>query len=269
MKDKIYTVFKNTDREFTGTLPKIAEHFNKNYNTLNHKINNNKNMSIEEAINFKDNRFEKYTAFKNTDREFNGTLKQISKHFNVDYNTLIRKYKKLNIPIEEIIDSNYKRNIRNKIYIVFKNTNREFKGTYKEIAKHFNISYGVLLNRVNKLNISIEDAIDFENKVNIYTVFEGTYREFTGNINQISKYFNINYKLLLNRINNLNISIEEAILTPLIKIKQNNLTYKGQKGTMKELCQKFDKNFIEVYNKVKYNHTFEWAMDSTEKPYEE
>jgi len=38
---------------------------------------------------------------------------------------------------------------------------------------------------------------------------------------------------------------------------------------MRELCKKFDKNYIEVYNKVKYNHTFEWSMDSTEKQYKE
>ena len=153
---------------------------------------------------------------ENTDREFNGTLKQISKHFNVDYNTLIRKYKKLNIPIEEIIDSNYKRNIRNKIYIVFKNTDKEFYAkNLKKISNHFYIKISNLYCKIN----------------------EG-------------------------------LSIEEAILLPLKKVNQNNLFYKGQKGTMRELCQKFDKNFIEVYNKVKYNHTFEWAMDSTITPYD-
>lgn len=64
-------------------------------------------------------------------------------------------------------------------------------------------------------------------------------------------------------------TIEEAIELPLSKINQNNLNYKNKKGTMRELCKIFNKDYIEVYNKVKYNHTFEWAMDNTEKSYEE
>ena len=36
---------------------------------------------------------------------------------------------------------------------------------------------------------------------------------------------------------------------------------------MKNLCKKFNKNFIEVYNKVKYNHIFEWSMNSTKTKY--
>lgn len=64
-------------------------------------------------------------------------------------------------------------------------------------------------------------------------------------------------------------SIEEAIEIPRKNIRQNNLIYKNQKGSIKELCKIFNKNYIEVYNKVKYNHTFEWAMDSTTTPYEE
>ena len=43
---------------------------------------------------------------------------------------------------------------------------------------------------------------------------------------------------------------------PLKNICQNNIIYKDQKGTMKELCKIFNKDYIKVYNKVKYNHTF-------------
>lgn len=63
-------------------------------------------------------------------------------------------------------------------------------------------------------------------------------------------------------------AVEEAIMTPLTKINLNNFHYRGENDSMKNLCKKFNKNFIEVYNKVKYNHTFEWAMNSTKTKYD-
>ena len=311
---KIYTIFKNTDEEFTGTRKEIAKHFNIPYNTLKNRINK-MNLSIEEAINYNKN-YKKYTVFKGTIKEFTGTLYEIAKHFNINYNTLLNRINKINLSIEDAIEHDLL-----KIYNVFKGTNREFIGNLKEISKHFNIKYNILQYRIHKMNLSIEEAIDYSEYINIvfegtdrefvgtkkeiadhfdisygtlikrinnehlsienaidytlksknkiYTVFKGTNNEFTGSIRKIAKHFHINYLILISRINNLDLSLEETILLPLNRVKQNNLTYKGEKGSMRELCKKFDKNYIEVYNKVKYNHTFEWSMDSTEKQYKE
>lgn len=39
---------------------------------------------------------------------------------------------------------------------------------------------------------------------------------------------------------------------------------------MRDLCKEFDKDFVTVYNKIKYElKTFEYAMDSTKDPYKE
>ena len=257
-----FTIFKGTYKEFTGTLYEIAKHFNINYNTLLNRINKI-NLSIEDAI--EHDLLKIYNVFKGTNREFTGNLKEISKHFNIKYNILQYRIHKMNLSIEEAIDySEY-------INIVFEGTDREFVGTKKEIADHFDISYGTLIKRINNEHLSIENVIDYtlKSKNKIYTVFKGTNNEFTGSIRKIAKYFHINYLILIPRINNLNLSLEEAILLSLNRVKQINLTYKGERGSMKELCKIFNKNFIEVYNKVKYNHTFEWAMDSTNKSYEE
>ena len=149
--------------------------------------------------------------------------------------------------------------------------NCEMKCTIIEYFRSDNITVQFENNNI----IKTKTYKDFKNgnisnsNLNYFIVFKGTNKEFAGTLKEIANHFNLNYANIKYRINKCNMTVEEAITTPSIKIKQNNLTYKDQKGTMRELCQKFDKNFIEVYNKVKYNHTFEWAMDSTDKPYEE
>ena len=207
-----------------------------------------------------------YTIFKSTNREFTGTLKEIAIHFNINYNTLKDRLKRYNFSIEDAINFSYE---NYKTYTVFKGTDKEFSGNYKEIAKYFNINYNTFMNRIKK--VSLDDAVNYSGKRErkTYTVFKGTDKEFTGNLIEIAYYYNINYNSLLSKIKKRNITIEEAILIPLNKINQNNLIYKDKKGSMKELCKMYNKNYIEVYNKVKFNHTFEWAMDSTKKPYEE
>ena len=106
IKEKIYTVFKNTDKEFTGNLKEICQYFNVNYNKLN-KIIKKYNMTLEEAINC--NRCNKiYTVFKDTDREFTGNLREICQHFNINYHAFRLRINRYNITLEEAID--YKNN---------------------------------------------------------------------------------------------------------------------------------------------------------------
>ena len=51
---------------------------------------------------------EVYTVFKDTDKEFIGTKKEISKHFNINYSNLCKYLKKFNIDevINKMINSN-------------------------------------------------------------------------------------------------------------------------------------------------------------------
>ena len=262
---KIYTIYKNSNIEFSGSLKEISIKFNIKYNDLIYKMKYS-NLSIEEIINhnYENHNIKIYTVFKNTDREFTGTLKQIAKIFNIKPSTLQNRINN-NLTLEEAI--NYENNNNKyKNFILFEGTNKEFSGNLKDIAEHFNINYNVLKQRIYRTNLTLEECVDYKNNIQKYTVFKGTNKEFSGNIREIAKHFNINISTLEYRIQNMNLTFEEAILIPS-KNNKNNLNYRGQKSSMRELCQKFDKNFIEVYNKVKYNHTFEWAMDSTKTPY--
>ena len=207
-----------------------------------------------------------FTVFRGTDREFTGTIKKIAEHFNINYITLKYRINKKNLAIEDAI--NYKNNINNS-FTIFRGTNKEFTGSMKEIAKHFNINYDTLKYRVKNQNLTMEEAVNYNvnDRYEIFTVFKNTSKEFAGNLRQIANNFNANYENIRCRIVNNNFSIEEAIEIPLSKVYQNDFSYKGKKGSIKELCKIFNKDYIEVYNKVKYNHTFEWAMGSTIKNY--
>lgn len=86
--------------------------------------------------------------------------------------------------------------------------------------------------------------------------------------NICSKY-NKNYDLIKYRIKN-GKTIEEAMEVPYSHIRLLNLKYKNKTGSMRDLCKEFDKDFVTVYNKIKYElKTFEYAMDSTKDPYKE
>ena len=83
---KVYTVFKNTEREFTGNLNEIAKHFNLDCKLLNNRVNLT-NFNIEEAIDFKPVG-KCFIVFKDTSKEFKGTLSEISNHFNIPFKDL-------------------------------------------------------------------------------------------------------------------------------------------------------------------------------------
>lgn len=257
ISSKILTVFKDTDKEFTGNLKEISQHFNINVNTLYRKYRNG--LSLEKAIDNK--RILKITVFKGTDREFTGTKIEISEHFNIKYTTLLNRVHEMNLSLEEAIDWKDPN-----IITVFKGTNKEFSGTKKEIAEHFNIKPSILTYRIRN-GMTPEEAINYKSTKNI-TIFQNTEQEFNGNMKEIAIKFNLKYLAFKQRLLR-GYSPEEAIEIPAKKVYQNNLIYKNTKGNMKELCKNFNKDYIEVYNKVKNNHTFEWAMDSTLNSYEE
>ena len=209
-----------------------------------------------------------YTVFKDTDREFTGNYKEISEHFKISCGTFRGRLNYGYTP-EEAIDWNGGKSDRRPM-TVFKDTDREFTGNRRQIAEHFGISYETFRGRL-KRGYAPEEAIDWNGRKHDQkpmTVFKGTNREFTGNQSEIAKHFEIGYITFNYRLRQ-GYTPEEAIDIPLEKVRQNKLKYKNCEGDMRELCRMFNKNYIEVYNKVQYNHTFEWAMDSTKTLYEE
>ena len=198
-----------------------------------------------------------YTIFKNTDQEFKGNLKQISKYFNINITTLkYRLNKNLNYLSEKFDNEIYE----------FSEKNQNFKCTRKQFSEYIEMKYYDEIKYTSIIITAIEMSIKL--KPYNHIVFKNTDKQFIGSLPEIAKKFNCSYSILKTQIDK-GLTIEEAIEIPLKNICQNNITYKDQKGTMKELCKIFNKDYIEVYNKVKYNHTFEWAMDSTDKSYEE
>lgn len=218
----------------------------------------NHNLSIENAILFenvkyknKNNKAIEYTVFEKTENEFTGNRKDISKHFNINYNYIIRNTKNIDInnkkdiinKIEEII-INYN-NIYNSKYIhknikkytVFKGISKnnpiideinnkeyyEFTGTLDEICYYFEVKYNTIYKRMSRYNITFEDAINYENNRNHkkYIIFKSNklnHKEFIGNKTQICKHFNINLNFLNSYIEkHKNISISEAVENIIIE----------------------------------------------------
>ena len=159
---EVYTVFKDTDDEFTGTLKEISEHFDINYSTLFTRLQKN-HYNLEKVIKFGKYMYA-FTVFKGTDREFTGTYTQIAKHFGIRYNAFMMRLQKNNYNLEEAIDFKPKYNNKGRVpttYTVFKDTNKEFTGTINDIANHFNINYNTFISRLRRNNKNFEDAIDF------------------------------------------------------------------------------------------------------------
>lgn len=73
-----------------------------------------------------------YTIFKNTDQEFKGNLKQISKYFNINITTLkYRLNKNLNYLSEKFDNEIYE----------FSEKNQNFKCTRKQFSEYIGMKY--------------------------------------------------------------------------------------------------------------------------------
>ena len=159
-KGCIFTVFKGTDREFTGNYKEIAENFGMEYKVLYQRVRDFKeevvtSKTVENAINATGYK-NKYTVFKGTENEFTGTYRQIAEHFNIEYYKLIERKNHLNYSLEEAIKCGrgYGSN-----HIVFKGTDREFTGSYSDIANHFGIKYRNLYMYMYKHNGKTLDEV--------------------------------------------------------------------------------------------------------------
>lgn len=259
LNKKLITVFKGTDKEFTGTKTDISKHFGIKYVNLQARLRYG--YTIEEAINWNGGRKRNIiTVFKNTEKEFSGNCKEISKHFDISYSTLREKIYK-GFDIEEsllfLINNN-----NNKKITVFKNTQKEFIGNYKEIANHFKIDYNLLYFRI-KCNYSIEQAICLNDENFSITVFKDTDREFTGNEIEIADYFKISYLTLINRLNN-GCPLEKAIDLKNKKFTKSFTVFKGTDkeftGNKKEIANHFNINYGLLISRLR-RYSFEESID--------
>lgn len=143
------------------------------------------------------------TVFKGTDEEFTGNYVQLADHFGLEYKTLYQRVKDSKLPHhtpECVEDAINKIGYKNK-FTVFKGTDEEFTGTYIEIAKHFNIEYYKIIQRVTRFNYTLEEAIRGSRRHTAkHTVYKGTDNEYTGTYTDIARRFNINYGSLYKQI---------------------------------------------------------------------
>lgn len=80
--------------------------------------------------------------------------------------------------------------------------------------------------------------------------------------------FNKKYNTIFDRINKQGMSIDETFKIKKERIKISNLKYKGKNyEDLKELCMEHNKNYIEVYNKLKENYSLEYSLESTNCEY--
>ncbi len=216
-KSHTITVFKGTEREFTGSRTQIAEHFRIRYNTLTRRLRNG--YTYEQAIDWNGGKgagARTFTAYKGTEKEYTGNLTRISEHFACDYDRLRISFRsgRAGISIEEAIEkaTGKEKVVRGKRYSVFKGTEREFTGNDRQIAEHFGISLGTLRNR-RRAGYTFEQAIDWNGGglSDWQTVFQGTDKEFTGSITAIEERFGVYRGYLRDHMTH-GLSIEEALL---------------------------------------------------------
>lgn len=255
-----FKILENTEKEFSGSLEDIITNFD-----LNDKIIKNK---IEKLLNNEINNNSKTLkiVFAGTKKEFKGNLKEIANHFNINYNTLKARVR-YGYSLEDAIDWN------KNVITVFKNTEREFTGTRKEIANHFNIHYNTLNSRLylNHNSITLEEAIDYSAKKStknnysgkiIYTVFKGTDREFSGNLSDIRKHFNIDNQKFYSGLRSR--TLEEVIDD--IKKYPEYTVFKGTNleftGNLSQISKHFDINYDKLKGRIRnHKRTLEEAIN--------
>lgn len=190
---------------------------------------------------------------------FTGNLRQIAEHFDIKRQTLSYRLNK-GFTIEEAVNTTVRKLEKFKIYTI-----NGFTGTLIQIAEHFNIKYSTLFNRMNNLGWSIEKAVNTpikEQKQKECEIKTYTVNNFTGNLTQIAKYFDINAETLRNRINKQGMSIEEAVNTPVEETYMVN----GFTGNLTQIAEHFNINYRTLYGRLRKGFTIEEAI-SFQKEY--
>ena len=75
------------------------------------------------------------------------------------------------------------------------------------------------------------------------------------------KMYGLNLQAIDDKARRLNITFMEASKVPSKVIINRIRTYKGVSKNLLDLCNYFNKNFKDVYESLKTNHTLEWSME--------
>lgn len=140
---------------------------------------------------------------KYTVKNFTGTIKELSEHFNIPANRIKQRLKR-GLSIEEAVNPNkIPSGKKRKIYTI-----NGYSGTFSELAEYFGINENTVKSRM-QIGMSIEEAfskdIKLGRKGKIYSV-----NGFTGTIKEISEKFNIPISTINNKLRN-GISIEDIV----------------------------------------------------------
>ena len=289
-----FKVFEGTDNYFFGTKTEIAKNFKINYTTFKKA---SLRMSLEEAIFYcKTHKRNIFTVFKNEKNEFTGSKKEVCKQFGVSITQLNEKMKN-GMSMEEAIISITS---NKKILTIFKGTDKEFAGTQSQIRKKFSISKSIWDYYINCKSMPVEDFINLflydgnfknnlyiqnkNNKINKFlqnlniTIFKNSKNEFYGDLDQISKHFNINFRKLKNLIKeNINeiddfdqidnktkiTAVIEQSVNILVQNKTKNIEeLYNFKGTIRQICIHFGYNEVLVCKKLKIGFSLIEAVES-------
>jgi hypothetical protein len=113
-RNEVYNIkkFKLNDKFYT--IKQLSEMYNINYDTLNYRLRYS-NWTVEEAVGIKQRPIDKYnnrTIKKYKVGNYNLTLKEITKKYNIKYSILInRKIRYKNLTIEEILVKHFNINL--------------------------------------------------------------------------------------------------------------------------------------------------------------
>ena len=272
-----YIAFKNSDKEFKGNLKQIARHFNVNLkllcklmikkNDIDKCLKLCMNINYNLGRDFNNDKILKMNNFYSKNNSVNILYDIVTN--NASYYCKIHNRVNQGMTLNEAIKiGNF---VKNEIFTVFKDSDREFTGTRREISKNFNITYELFKSRTNQ-GMTFEEAIDLTNNNNsnknkVYTVFKGDSKEFTGTRSEICNHFGIKYINLIKRMNARGMTIEEAIEKPLKQIREKNLNYNGEKINLKDFCKECNKSYEEVKNLILHNHTLEWAIKNAKNEF--
>lgn len=82
----------------------------------------------------------------------------------------------------------------------------------------------------------------------------------TKSIKEMCDRFGLNRALISSKIRK-GYSFQEAVIIQCNIHLNLNYNFNNFRGNLKEICNHFNKNFDDVYNAMRNNHTLEWAME--------
>lgn len=237
---KLYTY-----KGVTDTLYGLCKSFNANYTKVKYRLK--LGFSVEDAFDYKPNKFVHERGKIFTVKGVSGGLRDLCEHFGVNYNTVYARIRK-GMNVEEAI--NYALSLPPaKEPVIY--TYNGVSGNIASLCRLFNCNPHTVRYRL-KNGMSIDEAIESKERVvinpnhKVYVV-----NGIVGSKIQLAKAFGLEYNTVKYRMR-IGMSLEEA-LTHKGRIQHSNvtvLTVKGVTGTVRELANHFNISTATVYDRL-------------------